>query len=204
MMIHPATAHFAMVLPVVASAFGLIYLTKKGELFSKIAARLTLLAAIAMIGVWYTGSQAGPQIYDYLSEAGQATLISHKNLGLYLAIAMSIIAIVQMIGCKLGKRLIETAAIIALLGATATTFLQGKMGGELVYNHGTPFKSYMIMDSLNEAVATAEEEEEDEAKIEAFEDAIDDIKMLDEEVNALYGITAPVEDDDEDDEEAEE
>jgi len=60
------------------------------------------------------------------------------------------------------------------------------------------------MDSLNEAVATAEEEEEDEAKIEAFEDAIDDIKMLDEEVNALYGITAPVDDEEEEDEEEEE
>jgi uncharacterized membrane protein len=177
-----------MVLPVVASAFGLIYLVKKDKLFSKIAARLTLIAAIAMIGVWYTGSQAGPQIYDYLSESGQATLIAHKTLGLYLAIAMGIIAVVQIIGCKLGKRLIETVAIIALLGATATTFLQGKKGGELVYNHGTPFKSYMIMDSLNEAVATAEDEDEDEAKVEAYEDAIDDIQMLNEEVNALYGI----------------
>ena len=66
-MLHPATAHFAMVLPVVASVFSLIYLVNKSETFSKITARATLIAALAMIGVWYTGNQAGPQIYDYLS-----------------------------------------------------------------------------------------------------------------------------------------
>ncbi len=189
MMLHPATAHFAMVLPVVASVFSLIYLVNKSETFSKIAARTTLLAAIAMIGVWYTGSQAGPQIYDYLSEAGQQTLVSHKNLGLYLAIAMGVIALLQIIGCRLRKPMFQIVATLALLAATATTFAQGKMGGEIVYNHGTPFKSYMIMDSLVEAVATAEEEEEESAKIEAYEDAIDDINMLSEEIDEMYGNT---------------
>jgi len=187
MMLHPATAHFAMVLPVVASVFSLIYLVNKNETFSKIAARTTLFAAIAMIGVWYTGSQAGPQIYDYLSEAGQQTLVAHKNLGLYLAIAMGAIALLQIIGCRLRKPIFQTIATLALLAVTATTFAQGKMGGEIVYNYGTPFKSYMIMDSLVEAVATAEEEEEESAKIEAYEDAIDDINMLSEEIDEMYG-----------------
>ena len=68
MMLHPATVHFAMVLPVVASVFGLIYLFKRDELMSKISSRATLIAALAMIGVWYTGNQAGPEIYDYLSD----------------------------------------------------------------------------------------------------------------------------------------
>ena len=187
-MIHPATAHFAMVLPVVASAFGLIYLVKKDQLFSKITARLTLLAAIAMAAVWYTGTGAGPQIFDYLSPEGKTTLIAHKNLGLNLAIIMGIIALLQIVGCKLQKRAVQLIATLALFVATGTTFYQGKMGGELVYNHGAPFKSFMIMQSINEAVDAADEMEEDEEKVEAYEDAIDNIKMVDEEVNALYGI----------------
>jgi len=187
MMLHPATVHFAMVLPVVASAFGIAYLITKTEGMSKISARVTLVSALAMIGVWYTGSQAGPLIYDYLSEAGQATLIQHKTLGLYLAIALSIIALLQIVACKLKKHIIQAIAIVALVIVSATTMFQGKLGGELVYNHGTPFKSYMIMDSINEAVATAEEAEEDEAKVEAYEDAIDDIKMLSDEVDEMYG-----------------
>ena len=201
MMLHPATAHFAMVLPIVASAFSLVYLVNKSETFSKIAARTTLIAALAMIGVWYTGSQAGPQIYDYLSEAGQQTLVAHKNLGLYLAIAMGVIALLQIAGCKLKKRGLQIFATLALIIATGTTLLQGKMGGELVYNFGTPFKSYMIMDSLVEATATAEEEEEESAKIEAYEDAIDDIKMLSEEVDEMYGNPLSKESDEESEEE---
>jgi len=187
MMLHPATVHFAMVLPVVAAVFGLIYLVTKSEGMSKISSRITLIAAIAMGIAWYTGSQAGPVIYDYLSEAGQKTLIDHKNLGFYLAIALGIIALIKIIGCKMRNFAIEAFAIVLLLGATAVTLAQGKLGGEIVYNHGMPFKSYMIEDSLKEAAATAEDEEECDAQLEAFTDAMDDIEMTSQEVNTFFG-----------------
>lgn len=196
-MLHPATAHFAMVLPIVATVFGIAYLITKTETMSKISSRVTLISALAMIGVWYTGSQAGPQIYDYLSEAGQATLIQHKNLGLYLAIALSIIAVMQIIACKMKKHFVQLITILLLVVLSAITMFQGKLGGEIVYNHGTPFKSYMIMDSITEAVANAEEAESDEGKVEAYEDAIDDIKMLSEEVDEMYGNSPLAVDEDE-------
>ena len=192
MMLHPATAHFAMVLPVVAAAFGLIYLFTKTEGMSKISSRLTLIAALAMVGVWYTGNQAGPLIWDFLSEGGQHELKEHKELGLYLAIARGIIALLKLIGCKMKNFAIEAIAIILLLGATATTFIQGKHGGELVYNYGTPFKAYMVMDSLKEAAITVSETEEVEEKIEAYEEALDDISMFSEEIDEFYGNKAEV------------
>ncbi len=198
-MIHPASVHFAMVLPVVAATFGLIYLATKKEGMSKIAARTTLIAALAMIAAWYTGNQAGPEIFDYLSKEGKEELLEHKSLGLYLAIAMGVIALLQIVGCKLKKFGLEALAIILLIGAMATTFLQGKHGGEIVYNYGMPFKAYLIEDTLKEAVATAEESEEDDAKVEAYEDAIDEISTISEEVDAIYGNTH--EDDDEEDDE---
>lgn len=187
MMLHPASVHFAMVLPVVAAVFSVVYLFNRSESMSKISSRVTIFAAIAMIGAWYTGSQAGPQIYDYLSEAGQHELIEHKNLGLYLAIAMSIIAVLKLVGCKMKKFALEVLAIVLLVVATGVTFLQGKHGGELVYNYGMPFKAYMMEESLDEAVANAEKAEEDDAKVEIFSDTIDDIKMLSEDVNKIYG-----------------
>jgi len=149
MMIHPATAHFAMVLPVVASAFGVAYLISKKEIMSKISARTTLVAALAMIGVWYTGSQAGPLIYNYLSEAGKHELLEHKQLGLYLAIAMGIIALLQIAGCRLKKFGLEALAIVLLICAMFTTFLQGKHGGEIVYDHGKPFQMEQLTNYLN-------------------------------------------------------
>jgi len=200
MMLHPASVHFAMVLPLVAAAFGAVYLFTKTESMSKISSRLTLIAAIAMVGVWYTGNQAGPQIYDYLSEAGKHELLEHKELGLYLAIAMAFIALLKIIGCRMKKFALEALAVVLLLAATATTFLQGKHGGEIVYNYGMPFKAYMMEESLKDAVATAEEAEDCDAQVEAYEDAVDDITMMSEEVDKIYGNT-PKEDEQEENEE---
>ena len=193
MMIHPATAHFAMALPVVASVFGLAYLYSKTEIMSKISARTTLVAALAMIAAWYTGNQAGPEIYDYLSQAGKHELVEHKELGLYLAIAMGVIALIQIAGCQMRRFGVQLLAIVLLLGATATTFLQGKHGGEIVYNYGMPFKAYMIEDSLHEAAKAADEAEEDEEKVEIYEDALDEISSVSEEIDKIYGNTPKAE-----------
>ncbi|MEA3371159.1 MAG: DUF2231 domain-containing protein [Campylobacterota bacterium] len=187
MMLHPATVHFAMVLPLVALVFGLIYLVKRDEAMSKLSSRITVVAAIAMGIAWYTGSQAGPEVYDYLSEAGQKELMEHKSLGLYLAIAMGVIALLKFLGCQLKSFMLEALAVLLLFGATAVTFAQGKDGGEIVYNYGMPFKSYMIEDSLYEAQAEAEEAEEDSEKLEIYEDVIDDVKMISEDVDTIYG-----------------
>ena len=197
MMIHPASVHFAMVLPVVAAAFGVAYMITKKEFLSKITARATLIAALAMIAAWYTGNQAGPQIFQYLSEAGKHELLEHKELGLYLAISMAIIALLQIVGCRLKKFTIQTVATILLLGAMLTTFLQGKDGGEIVYNYGMPFKAYSMEKSLKNAAATAEDEDDCDAQVEAYEDALDDISTLSEEVDSIYGNKAKSDEEDE-------
>ncbi|MEO1937585.1 MAG: hypothetical protein ABGW85_03010 [Sulfurimonas sp.] len=189
MMIHPATAHFAMVLPVVASILGVVYLLSREEIMSKIAARATLAAALAMIAAWYTGTQAGPEIYNFLSEAGKEELREHKALGTYLAIAMGIIALIQIAGCRMRKFGLELLAIVLLIGAMATTFKQGKDGGEIVYNYGQPFKAFMIQELLNDAIKEADDVDEDEAKVELYEDAIDEVMSVSQEVNAVYGNT---------------
>jgi len=185
-MMHPATAHFAIVLPIVALVFGLIYMYTKSEGMSKISSRVTLFAALAMIGVWYTGSQAGPEIFDYLSQDGKGVLIAHKELGEYLAIALGIVALIKIIGCRIKSFKTEAFSILLLLVITAATLYQGKLGGEITYNHGMPFKAYTMESWLNDAVEEAEDEEEDEDKVTVYEDAIDDIKFFSEDLNSLY------------------
>ena len=187
MMLHPATAHFAMVLPVVASVFGLIYLFTRSEGMSKISTRTTLFAALAMIGVWYTGNDAGPLIYKYLSAEGKEVLMDHKALGLYLAIAMGVIALLKIAGCKMKNYMLEALAVMLLVALTMTTFLQGKMGGELVYNHGMPFKSYTIEKTLKNATVNAEDTEESDEIVELYEDAMDEIDALSEKVDNILG-----------------
>jgi len=197
MMLHPATVHFAVVLPVVASIFGVIYIFTKSEGMSKISSRVTLFAALAMIGVWYTGNDAGKDIYTFLSAQGKEELLEHKSLGLYLAIAMSVIAILKIAGCKMKKFTIELIAIVLLLIATITTFAQGKMGGEIVYNYGMPFKSEGTQKILKKAYANAEETENSDEKVEFYEDAIDDIDAHSQTVNKVYGVEEKSEEEEE-------
>ncbi len=45
----------------------------------------------------------------------------------------------------------------------------------------------MIEDSLYEAYEEAQEAEDDSEKLEIYEDAIDDIKTISENVDAIYG-----------------
>lgn len=199
-MLHPPIVHFAMVLPLVALVFSLIYLVKRDSSMSKISSRTTLIAALAMAAAWYSGNQAGPEIYDFLSAEGKEELMEHKTLGLYLAIVMGVIAVMQMAGCYMKKFVIEALAVVLLLGATVVTFAQGKDGGEIVYNHGMPFKSYMIEDKLKDAVAEAEDLEEDEEKVELYEDTIDEIDMFSAKVDKVLG-NEPEDDEEEEDEE---
>ncbi|MBU0631251.1 hypothetical protein KKA17_01265 [bacterium] len=179
MMLHPATVHFAIVLPLVASVFGVIYLFTKTESMAKISTRATVIAALAMIGVWYTGYQAGPLIYSYLSEAGKHELLEHKALGLYLAIAMGVIALLRVFGCKTKKFGIEALAIILLVAATATTFLQGKHGGEIVYEHGQPFE----MQQLKEYLTNSDE-------LEMADDVEGAVNMVKKKITAISETTS--------------
>ncbi len=180
-MLHPATAHFAVVLPIVASVFGLVYLFSRSESMSKISTRVLVFATLAMIAAWYSGGQDGPEIYDYLSEEGQHELLEHKALGLYLAIGMGVITVLKFLGCKMKKFSLEALAVILLLGATGATLLQGKHGGEIVYEYGMPFKAYMMQDTLSTALADASESEDADEKIEFLTDAINEVIGTEEE-----------------------
>ena len=187
MMLHPATVHFAMVLPLVSAIIGAIYLSKRNDGMAKLSSFAIVMSAVAMGVVWYTGNQAGPKIYQFLSQAGQHELLEHKSLGLYLAIAMAIVAVVKVVGCKIQKFALEAVAVVATFVIAGSVFLQGKHGGELVYKYGEPFKAHLVVSTLKEAAATAEESEECDEKVEAYEDALDSVYEIDENVNEALG-----------------
>ena len=188
MMLHPATAHFAIALPLVASVLGAIYLVKRDSFTAKLSSFAIVLTAIAIGVAWYTGNQAGPKIFEFLSPDGKHELLEHKALGLYLAIAMGIIAVIKVIGCQLKKFTLEAVAIVATFIIAGAVLLQGKDGGEIVYEYGQPFKTYLIQDTLKEAAATAEESEDCDEKVEAYEDAVDSLQDINDNVNEALGL----------------
>lgn len=198
-MLHPATAHFAIALPLVASVIGAIYFAKRNDGMAKLSSFAIVVTALAIGAAWYTGNQAGPKIYDFLSAAGKHELLEHKQLGLYLAIAMAIIAVIKVVGCQMKKFALEAVAIAATFLIAGTVLLQGKHGGEIVYDNGQPFKAYMINSTLQEAAAAAEDEEDCDAKVEAYEDALDSVSEINDNVNEALGIHPEQEKEDDDD-----
>ncbi len=199
MMLHPATAHFAIALPLVASVLGAIYFAKRNEGMAKLSSFAIVVTAIAIGVAWYTGNQAGPKIFDFLSSEGKHELLEHKQLGLYLAIAMAIIAVIKVVGCQMKKFALEALAIVATFVIAGTVLLQGKHGGEIVYDNGQPFKAQMINSTLKEAAAAAEDEDDCDAKVEAYEDALDSVTEINDNVNEALGIHPTEEKEDEDD-----
>lgn len=198
MMLHPATVHFAIALPLVASVLGAIYFAKRSDGMAKLSSFAIVVTAIAIGVAWYTGNQAGPKIFEFLSTEGKHELLEHKQLGLYLAIAMAIIAVVKVIGCQMKKFALEALAIVATFAIAGGVLIQGKHGGEIVYDNGQPFKAQMINSTLKEAAATAEDEDDCDAKVEAYEDALDSVTEINDNVNEALGIHPKEEKEDDD------
>lgn len=135
-MLHPAAAHFAVSLPIISLILGLAYLIKPSELMSKISTRFMVFAMIFIIVAFFSGKADGAEVYSHLSSEGQHLLIEHKNFALYLVIAMVVAALIKVYGCFKNALKVEIFAIILVALVSAGVLFQGKMGGELTFEHG--------------------------------------------------------------------
>jgi len=141
-MLHPATAHFAVVLPIISLVLGLAYLVKPSELMSKVSTRFMVFATIFLLVAFFTGKSDGSDVFILLPEAGQDLLKNHKELGLFLVIAMVIATITKLIGCFKKILRAEIFAILLLAIISGGIMFQGKMGGELTYTYGANVEKY--------------------------------------------------------------
>ena len=161
-MLHPASAHFAVVLPIIAFILGMAYLIKPSELMSKISTRFMLFGAIFLTVAFFTGKEDGGEAYILLSNEGQLLLKQHKDFALYLVVGMWIATVVKIFGCK--KKVIKAEVFSVLLVALLAggVMYQGKIGGELTYTHGANVEKHSDgMDCLADPEDFIEEEEEE-------------------------------------------
>ena len=159
-MLHPAIAHFAMVLPLIALIFGIAYLRKPNELMSKISTRFMVFSSIFLIIAFFSGKEDGSEVYILLSDEGGKLLLQHKDLGFYLAISMFLAALVKLYGCKKELFKAEVFSILLLVLITAGIFYQGKIGGELTYTYGAHVTNHSDgMDCLEDPEEFLEVEE---------------------------------------------
>lgn len=161
-MLHPAAAHFAVVLPILAFILGLAYLIKPSDLMSKISTRFMVFATIFLVIAFFTGKEDGGEAYILLTGEGQELLKEHKDLGLYLMIAMGIATIVKFYGCFKKNIKAEIFAVLLVAILAGATMFQGKMGGELTYTHGANITNHSDgMDCLDDPEEFLEEEDDE-------------------------------------------
>ena len=162
-MLHPASAHFAIVLPIIALVIGMAYLIKPSELMSKISTRFMLFGAIFITIAFFTGKDGGGEVYMLLSGEGQNLLKEHKDFALYLLIAIWIATVVKMFGCIKQVVKAEIFSILLVAIIAGGILYQGKMGGELTYTYGAHVSQHSDgMECLDDPEEFLEEEDDDE------------------------------------------
>lgn len=135
-MLHPASVHFAVVLPLIALIIGLVYLLKPSETLQRISTGFILFAAIFVGIAFLTGKEDAGEVFQYLSPDGKSALGEHAKLGKYLAIAMGLAAVVNLLGYFKKIYKVELLSIVLVAAINAGVLYQGKMGGEITYKHG--------------------------------------------------------------------
>lgn len=141
-MLHPALAHFAIALPIASLILGLAYIYRPSELMSKISTRFMVFTTIFLIAAFFTGKADGALAYEALSKNGQAILIEHKDLALYLVISFTLATLLKFIGCFKKLLKVELVSIVIVAVISAGILYQGKLGGELTYTYGANIKNH--------------------------------------------------------------
>jgi len=134
--LHPALVHFAIVLPLITLVFELIYRVSKNHIYSHISFILAIFSAIFIALAMYSGNIAGPDVYPLLNEHGKIELKEHKELGLYLALAMGVLAMIKIASIRLNKNILGIIFVVGMFIFNYGVLVQGHHGGELVYEYG--------------------------------------------------------------------
>ncbi len=141
-LLHPPLVHFAIVLPIVALFVQIAYSVSNNYLYSQWASRVLIIAALFMLGAWYTGGLEGQDVYPLLNDSGQSVLKQHRNIGLYLMIGTIVLALIKFFACKARNVILETIVLVGLLVTSSGLAYQGLIGGDIVYKYGGGVENY--------------------------------------------------------------
>ncbi len=158
--LHPVVVHFAVSLPIILLFIEILNLFMKRRALSVTTTLLIFLIAFIFLGAYFTGKADGKEAFAYLSSAGQEELKEHKLLGIYLVYSTAVLLLFKLIAFFVKKWWSKALYLLVLIGFIAVVVIQGKDGGELVYEYGANVK----------AVQTLED------KVEALEEEIDKLK----------------------------
>ncbi len=172
LLLHGPVVHFAIAIPVIALLLEISNLVIKRRCVGVISGLLITLAGIVYLAAFFTGKTDGSEAYSLLSNEGKEELKEHKLLGIYLVYGIWAILVLKFIFMAIQKFWAKALFTLILAGFVATSFVQGKHGGELVYKYGANVKAVSELDDkimeLEDEIDTLKEKcKEAPAKVEA-------------------------------------
>jgi len=144
-LIHPAVDHFAIALPVVILLIEFYNLFARKKSVGGFSFILIFLVVVVMTAAYFTGLVDGKESFDLLSAEGQEELKEHKLLGTYLLLASGVLLFFKLLAMT-GKSFFKFLFFLVLIGFIVLTFIQGKDGGELVFEHGANVERVKVLD----------------------------------------------------------
>ncbi len=155
---HAPLVHFAMVLPIVVLIIEILNLMLKRRILSFLSLGFMFLMMMAFFMVYFSGKVDGSEAFDLLSLHGQEELKEHKSLGGLLVYVVFILFLFKSAIVVSQNSTLKAMFVLFMIGLLSLILLQGKHGGELVYEHGANNKLVSELDTnLTDAQAQVEE-----------------------------------------------
>lgn len=134
--LHPAVVHFPIVLTFVALLFELLALSPKLKSLSSASPLLLALAALSSVAAVLSGEAAADAAV--IPKAARQLLEQHEELGEKVMYALLILAALRLIFFRLERfsAWVRAVFLVLLLAAAVAVGYNGKLGGELVFQHG--------------------------------------------------------------------
>lgn len=163
-LLHPPVVHFMIALPVIILLLELLNLIFKKKAIGGINFFLIFLTMAVAAVAYLTGLTDGKEAYPALAEAGKTALSEHKLLGTYLLLAPAVVLVFKFLSAVTKNGFMKFLYLVVLMAFVYGIFVQGKEGGELVYEHGMNVEKVASLD--DELFDLKEEVEELTEKLE--------------------------------------
>ncbi|MEF3191611.1 MAG: DUF2231 domain-containing protein [Campylobacterales bacterium] len=134
--LHPFFVHFAVALPIVAFVLDLGHRVRGSEVWARCAMIMMIAGALMVALAFFSGHFAEESVESFLSPAAKELFETHEVMGKVVMGLMLVLAVARLyLGTKEASYM-RSLYLGALAIVIALILYQGKVGGELVYEHG--------------------------------------------------------------------
>lgn len=172
-MLHQPLVHFAIAIPILVLLVEIVNLFLNNTTLKVTTSIFLLLLVGILFGAYLTGTTDGKHAIDNGFNA-ISDLKEHKLYGIYLFYTSIFVLLIKLLSLAINKVGFKIFYILILIAFNAGILYQGKLGGELVFEHAANVQ--MQKDEFDDDEDEATEESSKVQKIEKTKPAVTQTK----------------------------